>query len=50
MRSMPRASSTRVGSPDPHGRLQEVLDESERQAAREAYFDELGYYPEDAPK
>jgi hypothetical protein len=38
-----------VRSADPHARLQVVLDESEREAARQAYFDEFGHYPEDAP-
>ena len=37
-----------VDSPDPQARLQVLLDESEREKAREAYFDEFGHYPEDA--
>jgi hypothetical protein len=36
-----------TGSVDPHAKLQELLDESEREAAREAYFDEVGRYPEE---
>jgi hypothetical protein len=39
-----------VGSPDPHARLQAILEEREREQAREAYFDEYGHYPEDEPK
>jgi hypothetical protein len=35
-------------SPDPHGRLQALLDEAQQEEAREAYFDEYGRYPEDA--
>jgi hypothetical protein len=35
-------------SPDPHGRLQALLDEAEQEMAREAYFDEYGHYPGDA--
>jgi hypothetical protein len=38
-----------ITSPDPHARLQRLLDESEREQAREAYFDEFGHYPEDGP-
>ena len=34
-----------VGSPDPHAKLRALLDERERQQAREAYFDEFGEYP-----
>ena len=34
-----------MGSPDPHAKLQAVLDERESQQAREAYFDEFGEYP-----
>ncbi len=38
-----------LSSPDPHGRLQAVLDESKRAEAREAFFDEHGRYPEEGP-
>jgi hypothetical protein len=34
-----------LGSADPHAALQQVLDDSEREMAREAYFDEFGEYP-----
>jgi hypothetical protein len=38
-----------IGSPDPHARLQRVLDDSEREAAqdayREAYYEEHDKYP-----
>lgn len=34
-----------LGSPDPHAALQEILDDSEREMTREAYFDEHGEYP-----
>jgi hypothetical protein len=34
-----------AGAPDPHAVLQEILDNSEREKAREAYFDEHGEYP-----
>lgn len=37
-----------VESRDPHGALQEILDETKKQAARDAYFDEMGYYPGEA--
>jgi hypothetical protein len=30
---------------DPHAELGRVLDEAERERAREAYFDEVGEYP-----
>src|SRR4051812_40225910 len=39
-----------VGSRDPHARLQQLLVDRQEQQAREAYFDEFGYYPEDAPR
>jgi hypothetical protein len=39
-----------IGSPDPHARLQLLLDESRNQDAREAFFEEFGHYPADAPK
>jgi hypothetical protein len=34
-----------TGALDPHARLQALLDESQKQQAREAYFDEFGEYP-----
>jgi hypothetical protein len=37
-----------TGALDPHAELQALLDESDRQAGREAYFDEFGRYPEDS--
>jgi hypothetical protein len=37
-----------LGAIDPHAKLQELLDESHRQAGREAYFDEFGRYPEES--
>ena len=36
-----------ITSPDPHARLQGLLDETEREQAREAFFNEFGHYPED---
>jgi hypothetical protein len=39
-----------VNAPDPHTRLQTVLDESESEQAREAYFDTYGHYSEDEPE
>src|SRR3954454_22751775 len=35
-------------APDKHAELDVILAESEEQAAREAYFDEMGYYPDEA--
>jgi hypothetical protein len=32
-------------SRDPHTALQKLIDDSEREQAREAYFDEFGEYP-----
>ena len=32
---------------DPHAELQKLLDESEHQTAREAFFDEFGKYPDE---
>jgi hypothetical protein len=32
-------------SPDPHDALQKLMDDSEQEQAREAYFDEFGEYP-----
>jgi hypothetical protein len=32
---------------DPHAELQKLLDDSERQGIREAYFDEFGEYPDE---
>jgi hypothetical protein len=37
-----------ISAPDPHAKLQALLDESERQEAREAYFDVYGHYPGEA--
>jgi hypothetical protein len=34
-----------LSSADPHAALQELIDNSEREQAREAYFDEFGEYP-----
>jgi hypothetical protein len=34
-----------VGASDPHTVLQEILDNSKREEARDAYFDEHGEYP-----
>ena len=39
-----------ITSPDPHARLQGLLDETEREQAREAFFNEFGNYPEDGPR
>jgi len=39
-----------VGSRDPHGKLQELLDNSRREADREAFFDEFGHYPDEEPE
>jgi hypothetical protein len=36
-----------MSAPDPHVELQALIDESERQAAREAYFDKFGEYPDE---
>jgi hypothetical protein len=35
-----------IGSRDPHAELQSILAESEKQAGREAFYDEFGYYPD----
>jgi hypothetical protein len=36
-----------LGSIDPHAELQKLLDERDRQDAREAYFDDVGRYPDE---
>ena len=36
------------GAHDLHARLKALLDDSKKQEAREAFFDEFGFYPEDA--
>jgi hypothetical protein len=34
-----------LAAPDPHAKLQALLDETARQSLRKAYFDEFGEYP-----
>jgi hypothetical protein len=45
-----RSFADLLSCPDPHGRLQARLDAAQEEMAREAYFDEYGHFPEDAPK
>jgi hypothetical protein len=37
-----------ISARDPQAELQLVLEELEEQAGREAYFDEVGHYPEES--
>ena len=39
-----------IASRDPHAKLQELLENSRREADREAFYDEFGHYPDEEPR